>query len=62
MCATAALRDNTSNWGEKGGCLGFFEYSFSLHEANSGHSHVKIPDAGHGDDKDEDPELHFPEH
>ncbi len=30
MCATAALRDNASNWGEKGGCLGFFEYSFSL--------------------------------
>jgi GH43 family beta-xylosidase len=30
MCTTAALRDNASNWGEKGGCLGFFEYSFSL--------------------------------
>jgi hypothetical protein len=30
MCATAALRDNASNWGGKGGCLGFFEYSFSL--------------------------------
>jgi hypothetical protein len=30
MCATAALHDNASNWGEKGGCLGFFEYSFSL--------------------------------
>jgi hypothetical protein len=30
MCATAALCDNASNWGGKGGCLGFFEFSFSL--------------------------------
>ncbi len=30
MNATATLRDNASNWGGKGGCLGFFEYSFSL--------------------------------
>jgi hypothetical protein len=30
VCAIAALGNNASNWGGKGGCLGFFEYSFSL--------------------------------
>jgi hypothetical protein len=30
MCATATPGNNASNWGGKGGCLGFFEYSFSL--------------------------------
>jgi hypothetical protein len=30
MCATAALNPNASNWGGKGGCLGFFIHLFFL--------------------------------
>jgi hypothetical protein len=30
MCAIAAHSSNASNWGGRGGCLGFFVHFFSL--------------------------------
>jgi hypothetical protein len=35
MCATAAFNTNASNWGGRGGCLGFFVHLFSLGRRNS---------------------------
>ncbi len=36
MCLTATFSNNASNWGGKGGCLGFFVYLCSLSQSHAG--------------------------